>query len=86
MLTRKTVAEHLSDYLNNRNSLAQLVDWAETAMIDTEMEEGYEQVIMQALGRIGVADVKNFGLLWEDCESIMEQLGFVIKVDLENAA
>ncbi len=86
MLTRKTVAQHLSDYLNNRISLAQLVDWAETAMIDPELEEGYEQVIMQALGRIGVADVKNFGLLWEDCENIMEQLGFVIKVDVERAA
>ena len=80
------MAQYLIDYLNHRITLTQLVDWAENAMIDPELETGYEKVIMQALGRIGVADVKTFGLLWEDCEGIMEQLGFVIKVDLENAA
>ena len=71
MLTRKTVAQYLIDYLNHRITLTQLVDWAENAMIDPELETGYEKVIMQALGRIGVADVKTFGLLWEDCEGIM---------------
>ena len=86
MLTRKIVAEQLGHYLNNQIPLSQLVDWAEKSMIDTELEAGYEKVIMQALGKIGVADVKDFGLLWEDCESITEQLGFVIKVDLEKAA
>ena len=86
MLTRKIVAEQLGHYLNNQIPLSQLVDWAEKSMIDTEFEAGYEKVIMQALGKIGVADVKDFGLLWEDCESITEQLGFVIKVDLEKAA
>ena len=86
MLTRKIVAEQLGHYLNNQIRLSQLVDWAEKSMIDTELEAGYEKVIMQVLGKIGVADVKDFGLLWEDCESITEQLGFVIKVDLEKAA
>lgn len=86
MITRKTVAQYLSDYLNHRITLMQLVDWAENAMIDSEMEIGQEKVIMEALGRIGVADVKNFGLLWEDCESIVEKLGFIAKVNFEKAA
>jgi hypothetical protein len=41
---------------------------------------------MQVLGRIAVADVKEFGLLWEDCEDILKQLGFIIKVDVLKAA
>jgi hypothetical protein len=86
MITRQTVVKHLADYLNNRITLAALVDWAENAIMEGGMEDAYAEEIMNALGRIGVADVKNFGLLWEDCEKITEQLGFVLKVDVEKAA
>jgi hypothetical protein len=33
------------------------------------------------LARIGVADVKSFGLSWEDCDGIMRELGYVLKID-----
>jgi hypothetical protein len=33
------------------------------------------------LARIGVADVKTFGLTWEDCDEIMRSLGYVLKID-----
>jgi len=33
-ITRKTVADKLAAYLHHRLSLAQLVDWAEQAMMD----------------------------------------------------
>ena len=81
MLTRQTVMKHLADCLNNKLSLAALGDWAEKAI-----EEKYAKAIMQSLGRIAAADVKEFGLLWEDCENIAGQLGFTIKVDIEKAA
>ncbi len=86
MLTRQTVAQHLGDYLKHSITLAALVDWAENAIMHGDVEEGSEKLIMQALGRIAAADVKEFGLLWEDCESIMRELGFVIKVDVLKAA
>jgi len=82
MITRQTVVQHLADYLNNRIALAELVDWAENAIMRGNAEEAYSKEIMKALGRIGVADVKEFGLLWEDCEKITEQLGFVLKVNV----
>ena len=34
MITRQKTAEQLSGYLNNKISLPQLVDWAETAMME----------------------------------------------------
>jgi hypothetical protein len=69
MLTRQTVAQYLGDYLNHRINLAVLVGWAENAIVQGELEDGYEKLIMQALERIAAADVKEFGLLWEDCLS-----------------
>lgn len=86
MLTRKIVAQQLRDYLNHHITLAQLVDWAEAAMIDANLEDGYEKVIMQSLGTLGVADVKEFGLRWEECEAVMRPLGFILKVEVERAA
>lgn len=86
MLTRQIVAQQLGEYLNHKITLAVLVDWAENAIMNGDLEEGNEKLIMQALGRIGAADVKDFGLLWEDCENIMKDLGFLIKVDVLKAA
>jgi hypothetical protein len=51
-----------------------------------EIHEAHAKTIMQASGRIAAADVKEFGLLWEDYESIMLSLGFTIKGDADNAA
>jgi len=62
MLNRQTVAQHLGDYLNQRIALNALVDWAENAIMQGDLEEGSEKLIMQSLGRIAAADVKEFGL------------------------
>ena len=86
MLNRQIVAQHLGDYLKGQTSLAALVGWAEKAIMEGDLEPGSEKLLMQLLGRIAAADVKEFGLLWEDCEDIMQQLGFVIKVDVLKAA
>ena len=86
MITRQSIADQLLNYLNHRIVLAALVDWAERSIMEGDVEEVYTKTIMQSLGRIAAADVKNFGLLWEDCESIMKSLGFTIRVDVDIAA
>jgi len=86
MITRQSIANQLLNYLNHRISLAELVDWAEKLIMEGDAEEAYAKTIMQSLGRIAAADVKEFGLLWEDCESIMQALGFTIKVDADKTA
>jgi hypothetical protein len=41
---------------------------------------------MKILGHLAAADVKEFGLLWEDCEKIMNVLGYDLKVNTIIAA
>ena len=36
--------------------------------------DGYE-VIRDIVSRLGVADVRAFGLTWEDCEQLLGRLG-----------
>jgi len=86
MISKQTVAIQLVKYLNHQLSLAQLVDWSENTIMEGDIEPGSSEAIMQALGRLGVADVKEFGILWEDCETIMQSLGYDIKVDAVLAA
>ncbi|CAN5192312.1 hypothetical protein BH09BAC1_BH09BAC1_27310 [soil metagenome] len=86
MITKQEVAKQLLQYLNHKLTLAQLVDWAENTIMQGGLEPNDAKLLMQVLGRIGVADVKQFGLLWEDCESMMRDLGFTLKVDANLAA
>jgi hypothetical protein len=86
MITKQQVAQQLAKYLNHHISLAELVNWAENSVMEGDVEPGDAKTLMQVLGRLGAADVKEFGLLWEDCEKIMHDLGYDIKVDVVRAA
>jgi hypothetical protein len=39
------------------------------------------EVVGSILARIGVADVKAFGLTLEECDEMMKKLGYVLKID-----
>ncbi len=86
MITKQIVAEHLLKYLNHKISLSQLVDWAEQSIMNGGLETNDTKKLMQALGKVAAADVKEFGLSWEDCESVMTDLGFTLRVDANLAA
>jgi len=34
------------------------------------------------IARLGVADVRAFGLAWEDCEELLHELGFSPRVEV----
>ena len=34
------------------------------------------------IARLGVADVRAFGLAWEDCEELLQKLGFAPRVEI----
>jgi hypothetical protein len=38
-------------------------------------------IVRDILARLGLADVKAFGLFWEDCNEIMHRLGYVLRID-----
>ena len=81
-ITKQLVAEQIAAYLHHDITLAQLVDWAENAMMDGEFEAANVSVLASVVSRLGVADVRAFGLTWEDCEQLLERLGFTARVEI----
>lgn len=81
-ITKQTVAGKIAAYLRHEISLAQLVDWAENAMMEGEFAEPEMESIRSVVARLGVADVRVFGLAWEDCEELLRQLGYAARVDI----
>ena len=81
IVTKQYIAKQLLAYMAHQLSLAQLVSWAENAIMEGGFEPGSESEIRTALGKLGLADVNNFGLLWEDCEQLMGQLGYKMKIE-----
>ena len=81
-LTREVVAHKLAAYLHHEISLDELVAWANLAMMEADFEEAYYDAIRDAVARLGLADVQAFGLTWEDCASILKQLGYGARVEI----
>ncbi len=82
IVTKQTVADWIAEYLHHRITLAQLVDWAENVLMDGEFEEQDAEMLSVVVGRIGVADVRAFGLTWDDCEELLRRLGFSARIEI----
>ena len=82
IITKQTVAEKIADYLHHAITLEQLVDWAENAVMDGEFDERDMVALRGVIARLGVADVRAFGLTWEECEQALQQLGYSARVDI----
>ena len=82
LVTRETVAEKLAAYFRHEISLAELVDWAESAMMEGEFDERQVDALRDVVSRLGLADVRAFGLTWEDCERFLKQLGYSARVKI----
>ena len=86
IVTRKTVAEELAAYLNRRVSLAGLVDWADDTLCNGELDERDADLLRDILARVGLADVREFGLSWDDCYDFLAQLGYTVQVKMLSLA
>ena len=84
-ITREDIAAKLRGYLRHELSLAQLVDWAEQAMFHEDFDDKHFNVVRDAVAKLGLADVRAFGLTWEDCESLLRQLGYAVRVEVVSA-
>jgi hypothetical protein len=84
-VTKQNVAEKIAAYLHHRLTLEQLVDWAENALMEGEFEEKDAATIAAVVSRLGVADVRAFGLTWADCEELLGQLGFSARIEISAA-
>ena len=81
-ITKQTVANKIAAYLRHDISLAELVSWAEDAMLNGDFAEDETSSIADVVARLGVAEVRAFGLAWEDCEQLLRQLGYAARVDI----
>ena len=81
-ITKQTVADKIAAYLHHEMTLAQLVDWAENAMMNGELAGRDSTTISSVIARLGVADVRAFGLAWDDCEELLHKLGFSPRVEV----
>jgi hypothetical protein len=82
MITKQTVADQIAAYLHHEITLAELVDWSERALMEGAFAESDAKAVSSVVARLGVADVRTFGLAWEDCEELLRKLGFFPRVDV----
>jgi len=82
LITRQMIADKIAAYLRHEITLGQLVDWSENVMMDGNFDEQNARNLSSVVARLGVADVRAFGLMWEDCESLLRQLGYTARVDV----
>lgn len=50
--------------------------------MDSEFDPAHFAAIRHATARIDVADVRAFGLTWEDCEQRLSRLGYSAQVSI----
>ena len=80
MITRQTVRDEILAYLYHKTTLAQLVDWAENAMNEGVLDPQDANVLSDVIGHIGLADVEEFGVSWDDCFDFLSRLGYKVQV------
>ena len=51
-------------------------------MMEEEFDERDLNTIRDITSRLGLADVREFGLAWEDCEGYLSRIGYRAQVDV----
>ena len=81
-ITKQTTAAKIAAYLHHEITLAELVAWAENAVMEGEFPRSDVEALRAVTARLGLADVRAFGLTREDCEQLLEQLGYAAQVNV----
>jgi hypothetical protein len=81
MITRDAVSQALLAYLNGEQSLAELVDWAENALVEGGFAPESDTFLLRDIvAYLAAADSSAFPLTWEQCKLFMGQLGSPVRV------
>ena len=86
IVTRKILANKLIKYNNREIDLSKLIGWAEEMMRDADFENKDFELLRDILARIGLADVREFGLSWDDCYDYLHKLGYDVKVEVSETS
>jgi hypothetical protein len=49
-------------------------------MMEGEIDEADNDLLVDIVARLGLADVREFGLSWDDCYEFLERLGYRVEV------
>jgi hypothetical protein len=82
LLTKKALVGMLVKYINREVSLAELIAWAENMIREADYESKNFELIRDILAQIGLADVREFGLSWDDCYEFLHKLGYNVTIEL----
>lgn len=82
VITRQMVVDRISAYLQGRQTLSEVVSWAEDAMHEGEFDERDFPVVRDVVARLGLGDVA-FGLTWDDAVDMLSRLGYGATVDIQ---
>lgn len=85
IITKKTLSNMLIKYINRSIDLAELVDWAEEMINESDFEDENFELLRDITAQIGLADVREFGLSWDDCYNYLQKLGYDVKVKVSAA-
>jgi hypothetical protein len=51
-------------------------------MMEGDFEEAHYDAVHDVVVRLGLADVRAFGLTWKDCENMFGQLGYDARIKI----
>ncbi len=79
MITKKTLADQLQKYLNQKLTKEDLIQWCENVMQEEEFEA---DTVQEIVARIGLMDAKNFEVSYEDLSGMLNSIGYHVKVEV----
>lgn len=85
IVTKNLLTDMLIKYINREIDLSSLVSWAEDMMREADFEDRNFNIVREITARIGLADVREFGLTWDDCYDYLHELGYDVKVEVLEA-
>ncbi|MEX2368982.1 MAG: hypothetical protein WD552_01140 [Candidatus Paceibacterota bacterium] len=84
-INRQILVEKIKNYLNHQLSLDELIDWAENGLMEADLPAKDAPKISAALAQIGLMNVREFGLTWEECDKILHEMGYTAHIELHPA-
>lgn len=82
IVMKQTLAYMLIKYINREIDLLELINWAEDMLKEADFESKNFELLRDILAHIGLADVREFGLSWDDCYNYLHKLGYNVKVEV----
>ncbi|HRE40538.1 MAG TPA: hypothetical protein PLG90_04320 [Ignavibacteria bacterium] len=83
-INKENIAEKILEYLQRKITFEGLVNWAENSIMNDEFDNTDLPIIKEIVGRIGLSDVKEFGINYDDLTDMLNKLNYELRWDMIN--